>query len=608
MKYSTIEKYLQENDNFNTPNNELWLVDNIAIKRFELNKLLPNNFHPKLFEVNELTKILSNFIDLKNKRLIDSFEKVLLINKIVNLPQYKDEFKQISSNIDEVITSIDAVNSFSSYQERYKQIEKNETNSGLFLLKDKIDLLLKLYLEECENNNLIDNIQLNNMILSNEIPKIYNFERIVIYGEFFYIPENILNIIIKFAEKNSKEIVFVSSIDNHIEQFFKDKDFISYQNNLSEFLYQDSNDSISNRLKNFDSNKIEMWKFSDWNDELNYIVREIKKDVLESKISLDEIAIYIPNNDLYFFKVQKVFDDFNLPISTSYADNLSQHPLATFTKWFLNTDFAKSTNFLKLLKSSFTTIQYDDFELLKDQTVIFMEKELNTNLLEIESFDFDWIEKIIIESGIENLNKLEDNHKKLHNYFQRKVHYEAKRGEIDNTSKIELEYLKAYSYFVYFNSKYEIIKSLIPKKSLMRDFTNSLLTVFEYLKVDQKYTKYENENVTYDLPYIRLKEVLAIITSSVEKIDNRKYEVVEFIDIFLKLSQSSFVSKEKYDSGVFVTELPFLSKMNFKRIYQVGMTNKHFPVASSKSIFQKFISKFKPIENRDTQLFTQMAK
>ncbi|MFN4152143.1 MAG: hypothetical protein ACK4IX_14475, partial [Candidatus Sericytochromatia bacterium] len=301
MKYSTIEKYLQENNNFNNPNNELWLVDNIAIKRFEIKKLLPNNFHPKILEVNDITKILSNFLDLKGKRLIDSFEKNLLINKIINLPEYENDFKQLVSNFDEIITAIDSVNSFNSYQSIYEQIEKNESNSGLFLLKDKIDLLLKLYLEECEINNLIDNIQLNNLIASNEIPKIYNFERIVLYGEFFYIPENILNIIVDFSKINSKEIVFVSSIANDIEQFFKDKDFIFYQDKISDFLYQDKEDSISNRLKNFDSNKIEMWKFSDWNDELNYIAREIKKDVLESKIALDEIAIYIPSNELYFF-------------------------------------------------------------------------------------------------------------------------------------------------------------------------------------------------------------------------------------------------------------------------------------------------------------------
>ncbi|MFN4151277.1 MAG: PD-(D/E)XK nuclease family protein, partial [Candidatus Sericytochromatia bacterium] len=191
----------------------------------------------------------------------------------------------------------------------------------------------------------------------------------------------------------------------------------------------------------------------------------------------------------------------------------------------------------------------------------------------------------------------------MHNYFQRKVHYEAKRVLIDNTSKIELEYLKAYSYFVYFNSKYEYIKSLIPKKSFMRDLTTSLLKIFEYLKIDQNYINDEKEEVTYKLPYIRFKEVLENIVKSVEKIDNRKYELLEFIDIFLKLGQSRFVTKEKYNYGVFVTELPFLSKMNFKRIYQVGMTNKYFPTASSKSIFHKFISKFKPIETRDTQLF-----
>src|SRR5207253_734223 len=101
-----------------------------------------------------------------------------------------------------------------------------------------------------------------------------------------------------------------------------------------------------------------------------------------------------------------------------------------------------------------------------------------------------------------------------------------------------------------------------------------------------------------------LKQSIADISASLEKIENKKYPVAKYIELFSRYSRNIFIDVNEKNEGIYITEQPHISQVSFKRLYQVGMTSKHFPSQEAKNTFSYFSQEFKPVQTSDIQLYT----
>lgn len=599
MNYITIEEYLQENNYFNQPVNELWIVDNVAIKSIEVKNLLPNHFHPKILQVDEVFNLLKEFFLASEKVVINSFEKELLIKKIISDPTNLDKFKKLENNLDNLISCLDNIRLYPSYQKRFKLLENNNNS---VLLKDLIEDLLALYQLECKKNNFIDDIDIKIHLSEIKNFTFTKYDRIVIYGNLFAMPELGWKILQNYCSSNTNEIIFVGSTSKIIKFFFQDNNFMEFQDTVKNYFYSDQEISWENQLKNLSPEKIILTKFADWDEELNFIAREIKKDILENNLLPEELAIYIPKEDLYSFKVEKTLKDFELPFQKSYSLKLSRVPLGNFFRWLLKIDFNSVSDCLKLLKSAFTTINFNDFSIPSGELINFNGNQLKSNTIKLDFFDLSWLEKVLSSSGISHFKQEEENFKKLEENFKRKIKYELNKNNEDD-KKFEQEFLKSYYFLKYFNDKVNFISSLLPKLFTPEEFKNSIFSFLKEIKVDQRFLNINSDRKGYYTnAYSALTSMIQDTTTALSRMENRSYGIEEYYDIFNKQLENTFFKEDESSEGIIITELAYISKISLKRVYQVGMTNTHFPTNSGKNAFNIFMELFKPVQVRETQL------
>jgi len=595
QKYEKLSNYLNNCD-FSFPKNELWIVDNKQIKD-EINKLLPNGFLPKIIQTKELISDISNLLLDKNSNIILSeFDQELLIKKILSKSDDLKKFSNIPSVITDLIFTIDNIREYPSQVDNTKES----------LVKKTSQKVLSLYEEECEKNNFIDDSKINQILSKMDIPAFNPFERIVIYGEFFSVSELKWQIIKNFCTANTNDIVFIGTFSNEIKTFFENNNFIDFQKEVYNYFFSDKEKSLYKKITDFDKDKVSYYRFSDWNEELSCIAREIKKDILSCKLRPDEIAIYIPERDLYSYKLEKILNDFEIEYNKTYSDKLISYPITHFFRMLLSFDLNSTKDMLTLLKSQFVKKKdfYDDFSISDNlANPSFLGDEITIIKDKIEKFtNIKFIETIILKSGIEFLNA-KNNTQKLESYFERKMNYEIN----DNTKdKVTDDFVKSYCYLDYLNTKMNELSKIIIKKGKASDFSQFIKDIVEKLGIENNFKDFNKEKDEIFTPsYSRFRNVIDELCLSLEKIDNREYTKEEFSELLIILAETAFVIEPKpKNSSILITELPSISKVPLKKIYHVGLTNNHFPVKTKKGDFSYFNQNLKPIETRHTQLFS----
>ena len=598
MNYSNIEEYLKENKHFDKPVNELWIVDNVAIKSIEIKNLLPNHFHPKIVQ-NEISSLLKEFFFSSDKVILNAFEKELLIRNIIERPENIEKFKKLEGNLSKLITCLDNVRLYPSYQYRFET--SNHSNTSL-LVKSLVEELLVLFRTECEKLNFTDDIEIKLFLAELPEIKLTKYDRIVIYGNFFSVDEITWKIFQNFCFSSTKEIVFVSSMSEVVKAFFENRNFISFQDNIKDYFFSDKDISLQNQIKYLDPNKVTYTKFSDWDEELNYIAREIKNAIHQENLLPEDFAIYIPKEETYSFKVEKVLEDFELPYKKSYSQTLSKVPLGNFFRWFLEVDFNDVKDVFKLVKSPFISISFEDFSVPQGETLFFNEKQFNSDELKTYYFDVLWLETTLASSGISFFNNEEENLKKLEESFKRKFEYELKKNS-NTDNKIEEDFQKAYYFLKYFKRKVEEISLILPASCTPEVFRESVENLLTELKIDQRFRNTNEEIPThYKNVYNALKNVISSMCTSLTKVSNKSYNREEYRKLYIKQAEESFFKDDEVGNGILITELSYISKVSFKRVYQVGMSSSNFPTPSSKNTFSTFLEIFRPIGVRETQL------
>ena len=595
MNFKTIEDYIKTRD-FTQPQNELWICDTVAIAHIEIKKLLTSHFHPQILQSTDIFReIESLFLD-DDTISLSAIEQEILIRKIISkTPEFK-RLENLPNTIKGLIDLINTIRLYPCY--KFKIESETDLNPEIELVRKQAELLLELYRDECANLNFTDIASRKVKMSELEIPNYRNYETIVIYGEFFALSESEWQIIRNYSMANSNQIIFAGSLSPIIEEFFTTNDFNLFQNKLYDYFYSGNKPSLYSESAEAAivacEKGLSYSVYSDWNDELTHIAHEIKSDCLSNKISLDEIAIYIPEKDLYAFKVEQIFTDCKIPYTQTYSESVSLQPITNFINFFLGIDWNNIAQIFKLLRSPFVKIKYDD---LVDtcQLSLFPSDEIP----EIKTFDLDWFEEVLTGSYIENIWDNNNIEKKIEGYFTKKTQYEFMKKDDK-----EKKYKKALDYIPYFKNKIEKIKNLIPLNAKPAEFKERLFHALKELGVETNYIDYDLDEPVIKQEYLVFKKFWSDIIDSMAKIEDAEYNITEYLDYFDIFSSQKYIEKEEKIDGILITELPQISKLSLKRIYMVGLTNKYFPGETAKNAFKYFKTLINPVQIRDTQLFT----
>src|SRR5690606_28326004 len=119
------------------------------------------------------------------------------------------------------------------------------------------------------------------------------------------------------------------------------------------------------------------------------------------KIKLDEIGVYIPDK-IYSLKIEKIFQDFEIPYYTSYTVSLASLPFSKFICFLLEMDWQKASDVFRLFNSPFINFDFQDFD-SDNFPVNESLAEINLSGLAIKenSFHLLHLKEVLIESNID---------------------------------------------------------------------------------------------------------------------------------------------------------------------------------------------------------------
>ncbi|MCC7430949.1 UvrD-helicase domain-containing protein [bacterium] len=541
MFFQNPDEYLATCD-FSEPQSELWISDTNSIKIL-LQKNLLNKFLPTVLETKELFTELENLF--LSQKILSKTKQSLIIQKILSENQDFSCF----SNQTELPKLIKAILCFPTFK-------LEELNSPL---SKKIRQFLNVYLQECEKLNFYDESKMLKLLSETKIPNFRACEKIVFCGEFFALTELELKILRNFASE-IQEVVFIGTFAKELEQLFINHNFMDFKNSIRDFFFSSKENSFFSEIHSFTGQLSEFSFFADWEEELSFIAKQIKKDLLENKIKPDEIAVYVPTKE-YGYKTNEIFENFGLPFNHTFSKTLAEHPLSAFIRFFLSLDWDKTTEVFKFLKSPFVTLA--GFENLKN------------------------LETVLLKSGVSELVNTEKAVEKIQNHYKRKVEY-----EFANSREINEEQAKILHDFSVFCLKIQEVKNLLPEKSKPKDFFKKFSEVMIFLKV-KRTTNAFNEA-------LKLWEEL---TETLSELGERNYKLSNYLDFFNYFSQKSYFPQAKTQK-ILVTELTRVSKEGFLRVYQVGMTNQFFPNQAEKNAFTELLQEISIVRTPQIQLFT----
>ncbi len=584
MNYNTIDEYLSEAD-YSVSCNELWICDTELIKN--QNKF-PSSFGLNIITFEKLLELLFESLEFPKKQ-INKVEKFLIIEKIISKNTELSIFENKNQAIAGIIQILDYIRLYPGFN-----INEEESN-----LKEIINLLFGLY--KVNTDGFIDNvekiIEISSSPVRTEHCSVLTGEhtKLVMYGEFFDLSEIEWKILQNFSSF-FRDIVFISRLSNQLSEFFSTKNYQSFSKKMRLFFHSGAEGSLNYKLKNLVIHNSVYSLFSDWSDELNYIAREIKKDLADNKILLNEIGLFIPSK-VYAFKISEVFDDYELLYFTTFSANLTEFPLTRFICFFLEMDWNNTNHIFRFLNSPFIRINFDDFitEELPDDEMLEDIKLADVDVI-TDNFSLKFIYEVFLGSGVENIFFEEAVLKRIKGHFSRKINY-----SLDDKLKIVKEYKKARVYLNYLLKKIREYKELVPESCYAEEFIGHFMETINYFHIDANYPENDPTNFNKFNSCLNFWKELCI---SLNSLNNKKHRREDYSTFFKKFASNLYFNfNRENNQGILVTELSSITKLNLKRIYLVGMTSRLFPGEYKNDSFSNLINKIIPVQPRDRQFF-----
>ncbi|MEK7432199.1 MAG: UvrD-helicase domain-containing protein [Cyanobacteriota bacterium] len=579
MLYKNINEYINSGKKTDS---ELWLFDSEFSKNFILKSLDPK-YQPK----NTTIETFFNHLEKKNKKdILSEIEVKILTEKLISKNKDLKFLEKQNSLLIGFIELLKIIRLYPSIG------AKNLTEN----IKNHTKIIYALFKKECEEKNFKD-FASNLFNLSKEdIPKNNNFNKIVLVGDFFYLSELHWKVLFNYCKKY-ENIVIISSLSKYIYDFYQSNDYLAFNSSLKNYFTLNSPNTLSYDLKEISEIKaksITCLVYDDWETEINHVAYKIKDDIKNNILKPEEIGVYIPDK-AYEFKINKIFNDYDIPHFTTFSNNLATHPLTKFLSFWLEMDWNRRKDVFKFLNSPFVKISHEEL----DTNIKFNNKflEIDLNLIEIQEKEFNkrFIEEIMLKAGMDFILFSENSFKKLTSYFEKEAKF-----SIEKIEKVAYNYKLAFLHLTYFYKKLNDLKNILPNTAYANDFHNILISAFDILNIKSNYLIDNEENSFYKI-FIGFLEDL---TFFINKVNNKKYSLSDYSSFFKKFAPSITYEKDELKTGVIISSSNAINKADLKKIYQVGLTSKFFPIPNKNDIFSKSINKILSHTEKDIQLFT----
>lgn len=576
MLYKNINEYINSGEKSDS---ELWLFDGEFTKNFIL-KGLQESTIPK----HTTIEVFFNHLEKKNKKeILSEIEVKILTEKLISKNKELKFLEKQNSLLIGFIELLKVIRLYPSLGS--KNLNEN--------IKTYLKIIYELFRKECESKNFKD-FASNLFNLSKEdIPKSNSFNKIVLIGEFFYLSELHWKVLFNYCSKY-ENIVIVSSLAEYINDFYNSNDYLAFNSSLKNYFTLNNEKTLSYELKKIKTEHINCLEYDDWETEINHVAYQIKESLENNSLKPEEIGVYIPDK-AYQFKINKIFDDYDIPHFSTFSNTLATHPLTKFLSFWLEMDWNTRKDVFKFLNSPFLKIVYEELDL----NIKFEDKfsDIDLNTIEIEEKDFNkrFIEEIMLKAGIDFILFSENSFKKLTSYFEKEAKFSIEKPE-----KIAHTYKLAFLHLTYFYKKLNELKNLLPTTCYAIDFFTLLTKAFESLNIKSNYLTNGEENDFYKV----FLEFIENLTFFIYKVNNKKYALSDYSSFFKKFAPTITYENGKNKTGVIISESNSINKANLKKIYQVGLTSKFFPIPNKNDIFSKAINHIMSHTEKDIQVFT----
>lgn len=582
MIYENINDYLNSEKNFDS---ELWVFDNEFSKNF-ITKSLAENIRIKSTSAESFFSHLEQ--DIK-KDILSEIEVKLLTEKLIlknSELKFLENQNAMLSGFIELLRIIRLYPNYSS-----KNLNEN--------IKQTLKTIYSLYRQECETNNFKDFASNLFRLSKEDIPKKNNLNKIVLIGEFFYLSELHWKVLFNYCRKYQNTVI-ISRLGYYINEFYQSDNYPEFNLSLRNYFKTNSENSLNFSLRNIDIKDIDCTVYADWEDEINHIAYKIKDDYENGKTDYSKVGVYIPDK-LYYFKVAKIFDDYQIPHFATFLDNLSTHPLTKFVSFWFEMDWNKRKDVFKFLNSPFLKITYEELE-VKTFNEKFQDIDLNNIEISEKQINKRYLEEIMMKAGIDNILFRDTVYQKINAYFQKEAKF-----SIDKVEKIAYNYKLTILYLDYFYKKIDELKNILPRSAYPNEFNQMLFSAFDCFDIKRNYLINNEPNDFYQ-KFLQFWQDITFYLSKIYRVrknqGEKKHTLSDYAGYFKKFSQSIDYQNKEEQNGVIISDSTTINKADINKIYQVGLTSKLFPVQNSNDIFSKSINQILSHNEKDIQVFT----
>ncbi|WPX09127.1 3'-5' exonuclease [Anaerocellum danielii] len=516
----------------------------ILPRRFVINKLkerlVEKNgvlFDTDIFTFDDLITPAKNEV-LKTRKIITREQEVLIVFQLL-----KSIFKGKTS-FENVLTY-----EFTSqviYLLNLMFLESKDYSQETFKVCENYSFLKELferYKAYLDQNNLVNFSYLQDLAIKLfeeeglEL-KEYSVAKIAFFTDFRCDQKRILKLIAKKIIDIEIFIPFFDDIEICIE--------------TAKFLESLGFDTVFSTKKEYSSNKldsrscqIKVYSYPNIILEINYLVKEIKKDISERKVDFDKIAVVVPSMERYKDALVQAFSEEMLPVNLSCQKSLIEFGFIKFILElleFLGGEFDKQ-NFERIISHRFLNKENADFEILFTKI-----KEIN--LLELEQIEFV-LEELEFFANLYAFEDVIENLTKIRRIFNR-------------LKRIKNEYDKVPKPFV---SWLEKIKKVFEKLGITKEaeFVNDIEFVKAFYQLNEIFEKGQEELKVFD----------------------SDFTFEEFLDIFKTILFQKMVDISiNILSGIDVLSIQDALGADYQKVYLIGISDDILPHSNSEGFLR----------------------